>query len=110
MQSWQETTLPRHCDHVFRPQICWLLHYYLHSYAQRKLSPLSLLSPLSPLNPLNILLSITGLLLSLVFNGLNGLNFRCAQLCCYAREERRGGREGRGQTITRRERKERGII
>ena len=22
------TTLPRHRDHVFRPQSCWLLHYY----------------------------------------------------------------------------------
>ena len=36
-----------------------------HSWAQQKLSPLSLL------NPLNILLSINGPLLSLGFNGLN---------------------------------------
>ena len=36
-----------------------------HSWAQRKLSPLSLL------NPLNILLSINGPLLSLGFNRLN---------------------------------------
>ena len=40
-------------------------HTVMHSWAQRKLSPLC------PLNPLNILLAINGPLLSLGFNGLN---------------------------------------
>ena len=43
-----------------------------HSWAQRKLSPLS------PFSPLNILLSINGPLISLGFNGLtiNGCNLQ----------------------------------
>ena len=44
---------------------CYLNVYFMHSWAQRKLSPLS------PLNPLNILLSINGPLLSYWFNRLN---------------------------------------